>query len=128
VAAVLDDPWLAQAIPGGALVLGALGDAASTLAEVLDLPLASEQCAAQLISRGVQRRWVTLPEVVLTCARLGVAVPESGAVVVHETLTVQVADQQHTVDWWVAAGVLHAQRSGLLDAVLYALSSVLAQG
>ena len=127
VAAVLDDPWLAQAIPGGALVLGALGDAASTLAEVLDLPLASEQCAAQLISRGEQRRWVTLPEVVLTCARLGVGVPE-GTVMVHETLTVQVADQQQTVDWWVAAGVLHAQRSGLLDAVLYALSSVLAQG
>jgi len=117
-AAVLDDPWLAQIVLDGALVLGALGDAASTLAELLDLPLASEQWAAQVVSRGKQRPWATQPEVVLACARLGVDVPED-TVSVHETLTVQGADQQHSVDWWVDAGVLHAQRSGLLAAVLY---------
>ena len=116
-AMVLDEPWFAQVCPDGQLVLGSLGEAASSLAELLDLPLASEMSPAQVVSHGSAVPWCALPEAVLACTRLGVAVPD-GSVMLHAPLTVQVGDHRHTVNWWVDAGVVHAQRSGLLDGLL----------
>jgi len=116
-AAVLDQPWLQQVLSDDGLVLGGLGDAAATLADLLDLPLASEDVMSEVVSGGVPMRWSALPEAVLACTRLGVAVPDD-SFVLHETLTVRCADHQHEVGWWVAGGVLHAQRRGMLDAAV----------
>jgi len=116
-AAVLDQPWLQQVLSDDGLVLGGLGDAAATLADLLDLPLASEDVMSEVVSGGVPMRWSALPEAVLACTRLGVAVPDD-SFVLHETLTVRCADHQHEVGWWVADGVLHAQRRGMLDAAV----------
>lgn len=116
-AAVLDQPWLQQVLSDDGLVLGGLGDAAATLADLLDLPLASEDVMSEVVSGGVPMRWSALPEAVLACTRLGVAVPDD-SFVLHETLTVRCADHQHEVGWWVEDGVLHAQRRGMLDAAV----------
>lgn len=118
-AVVLDQPWLIQVLSAEELVLGGLDDAASPLAELLDLPLASERTQAQVHSVGAPTAWAELAEVVLACTRLAVPVPE-GSVVLHESLVVQVGGEQKLVDWWVDdATALHAQRSGLLHAVLH---------
>jgi len=95
-----------------------LGDAAATLADLLDLPLASEDVMSEVVSGGVPMRWSALPEAVLACTRLGVAVPDD-SFVLHETLTVRCADHQHEVSWWVQGGVLHVQRRGMLDAAVF---------
>jgi len=86
VAVVLDLPWLAAALPAAETVLG--GDPAA-LAELLDLPLASEVVVATVDGDGRAARWAELPEVVVACQTLGVAVPD-GELRHHDTLTVTV--------------------------------------
>ncbi|MGB8963711.1 MAG: ATP-binding protein, partial [Pseudonocardiaceae bacterium] len=74
-AMVLDSPWLAAVLPAGELVSG--GDP-GVLADLLDLPLASEQVVPELLDGGDGRpvRWAELAEVVAVCAAAGLAVPE----------------------------------------------------
>ena len=92
VATVLDEPWLAAVLPPAELVTG--GDAAA-LAELLDLPLASEVVEAEIVDgarvdgNGRAVRWADLPEVVVACHTLSRPVPP-GEVTVHRELHVQV--------------------------------------
>ncbi len=75
VAAVLDAPWPAAVLPAGELVIG--GDPVA-LAELLDLPLATEIVAGRVEQAGVPVAWADIGEVVVTCHALGVDVPDGG--------------------------------------------------
>ncbi|MGH3985591.1 MAG: sacsin N-terminal ATP-binding-like domain-containing protein [Pseudonocardiaceae bacterium] len=106
-ATVLDAPWLAAVLPAGELVSG--GDP-GTLADLLDLPLASEQVAPQLLDAGAGRtvRWAQLVELVAVCAAAGLAVPD-GTLQLHERLRVRHGAAEHTVPFWVTPdGTVHA--------------------
>ncbi len=106
-AIVLDAPWLAAVLPAGELVSG--GDP-ETLADLLDLPLASEQVAPELLDVGAGRtvRWVQLVELVAVCAAIGLAVPE-GTLQLHQQLRVRHRDAEHAVPFWVTPdGTVHA--------------------
>ncbi len=107
-AVALDAPWLAAVLVSDSLVAG--GDAA-TLAELLDLPLASEEVTgAELLNRdaGRQIAWVELVDVVAACAAAGLSVP-SGSVVLHERLQVRHGGAVHDVAYWVEDdGAVHA--------------------
>jgi hypothetical protein len=88
LAVVLDDTWLGAVLPADETVVG--GDPLA-LAELLDLPLASEVVSAEVDPAGGRPvRWSALPEVVLACDVLGVPVPP-GELVRHEELVVVVA-------------------------------------
>ncbi|HEX8759123.1 MAG TPA: ATP-binding protein [Pseudonocardiaceae bacterium] len=106
-AMVLDAPWLAAVLPAGELVSG--GDPAS-LADLLDLPLASEQVAPELLDAGGGRtvRWTQLVEVVAVCAAAELAVA-AGTLQLHERLRVRHGADEHTVPFWVTPdGTVHA--------------------
>ncbi|MGH3864811.1 MAG: sacsin N-terminal ATP-binding-like domain-containing protein [Pseudonocardiaceae bacterium] len=106
-AMVLDSPWLAAVLPAGDLVSG--GDP-STLADLLDLPLASERIAPELLDAGGGRvvRWVELVEVVAVCAAAGLAVPD-GTLRLHDQLRVRHGGAEHAVPFWVTPqGSVHA--------------------
>ncbi|MGH3625396.1 MAG: sacsin N-terminal ATP-binding-like domain-containing protein, partial [Sciscionella sp.] len=92
---------------------------ATALAELLDLPLASEHVDAEMSSRGEPVGWAELGAVTLACELLGVEVPE-GTIEVHDELTV--AGRQ--VSWWVDdEGAPHAEDSpeGLARALAWVL-------
>jgi hypothetical protein len=106
-AMVLDAPWLAAVLPAGELVSG--GDP-NTLADLLDLPLASEQVAPALLDAGAGRtvRWAELVEVIAVCAAAGLAVPD-GALRLHEQLRVRHGGAERAVPFWVTPdGTVHA--------------------
>lgn len=107
-AVVLDEPWFAAVLRPDSLVTG--GDAA-TLAELLDLPLASEQVTgAELLDRdaGRQIAWAELVDVVAACAAAGLPVPD-GSVVLHQRLQVRHGGAVHDVPYWVEPdGAVHA--------------------
>ena len=87
VAMVLDAPWAASVLPSSELVAG--GEPAS-LADLLDLPLATEVLAGEVDGpAGKATPWADLAEVVVTCHALGVAVP-SGDLLCHDELWVAV--------------------------------------
>jgi hypothetical protein len=75
VAAVLDAPWPAAVLPAGELVIG--GDPVA-LAELLDLPLATEIVVGTVEGAGEPVTWAELGEVVVTCHTLGIDVPDGG--------------------------------------------------
>lgn len=83
---VLDAPWPAAVLPAAELVFG--GDPVA-LAELLDLPLATEVIAATVDGAGEPVRWAELPEVVLACQQLAVPVPAGGPLR-HDQLWVRV--------------------------------------
>ena len=102
---VLDAPWLAAVRGADELVTG--GDAPA-LAELLDLPLVSEDAPGEVLAPGRPTAWEDLVEVVAACAAVGLPVPE-GEVVLHDVLQVRVAGTVHQVPWWVTdGGVVHA--------------------
>lgn len=106
-AMVLDAPWLAAVLPAGELVSG--GDP-YVLADLLDLPLASEQVAPELLDAGAGRtvRWAQLVELVAVCAAVGLAVPD-GTLLLHERLRVRHGAAEYTVPFWVTPdGTVHA--------------------
>lgn len=106
-AMVLDAPWLAAVLPAGELVCG--GDPAA-LADLLDLPLASEQVAPELLDADAGRtvRWAELVEVVAVCAATGLTVPD-GTLRLHQQLRVRHHGTEHVVLWWVTPeGTVHA--------------------
>jgi hypothetical protein len=86
VAMVLDQPWLAAVVPAGELVIG--GEPAA-LADLLDLPLASDVVAAEVVGDGRPVRWADIGEAVVACDTLGVPVPD-GEVLLHDELCVAV--------------------------------------
>jgi hypothetical protein len=82
---VLDAPWVLPALETVAVT----GGDPSLLAELLDLPLASETVAGRPAdpSSGTVRRWAEIAEVAVACHTLGVAVP-TGELVLHEQLEI----------------------------------------
>jgi hypothetical protein len=106
-AVVLDLPWLAAVLPAGELVSG--GDPA-VLADLLDLALASERAAPELLSAdgGQTVRWAELTEVVAVCAAAGLTVPDR-TLRLHEHLGVRHDGAEYPVPFWVTAdGTVHA--------------------
>jgi hypothetical protein len=111
-AVVADHPWLADVLAGRRpLVAG--GDPAA-LAELLDLPLASEIVHGEVAptsSAGQRRRWSDLYEVVAACAAAGVDVPD-GELRLHDVLEVlisePVAERRRMAVWRDEAGGWHA--------------------
>jgi hypothetical protein len=116
-AVLLDHPWLAPALPTGETVAGRWdSDGLDALAELLDLPLASEVVRGRVLDSGVEICWSRLPEVVSACAALGVPVPD-GTLFSHEVLQVELTRPEsrrvrvpvwRQDDRWHAADPLHA--------------------
>ncbi len=107
LAVVLDAPWPAAVLPAGELVIG--GDPIA-LAELLDLPLATEMVEAEVEGAGGPVRWAALAEVVVACHALGVGVPDGG-ILLHDELWVTVRGRgRFQVPTWVDdRGRWHAQ-------------------
>ena len=102
-AAVLDAPWLAPVTDGYVAVDF---DLAEPLAELLDIPLASEAGQAAPDSTGEPVRWSELGAVVDACDLADLPVPPGGPIV-HTRLTVA---GRH-VPWWVDGEVVHCEDS-----------------
>jgi hypothetical protein len=107
-AMVLDAPELVAVLPAGEVVVG--GDPRA-LADLLDLPTASEIVDGEVAGTGRPVPWAALPEVVVTCHALGVPVPD-GELWCHDELWVVLrkpAPGRHRVPTWRAAdGRRHA--------------------
>ncbi len=121
-AVVLDTPELVAVLPAGEVVVG--GDPRA-LADLLDLPTASEIVDGEVADAGRPVPWAALPEVVVTCHALGVPVPD-GELWCHDELWVVLrrpAPGRHRVPTWRAAdGRRHA------DDPVRALLAVLGAG
>jgi hypothetical protein len=98
-AVVLDAPYL-QPLVDGPLV--AAGGAPGAVADLLDLPLASEKVGGSVAGAGRRQRWADLPGAELAAARLGVDRLE-GEVAVHDGLTVA----GRAVSWWPEGSLDH---------------------
>lgn len=105
---VLDLPWLLGVLPPErVLAADSVGGGADALAELLALPLASEEVAGSPVDEGDPVSWSELGAVRLACELLGVDLPD-GVVVVHDELVVVVDGERHEVAWWSVDGVPHA--------------------
>ncbi|QFZ16490.1 sacsin N-terminal ATP-binding-like domain-containing protein [Saccharothrix syringae] len=102
---VPDLPWLLGVLPPDQ-VLASRGSAAA-LAELLALPLASEEVSGSVVGSGDEVVWSELGAVRLACDLLGVELP-TGSVVVHDDLVVAAEGAEHEVSWWVEDDVVHA--------------------
>ncbi|ONI78991.1 hypothetical protein ALI144C_28340 [Actinosynnema sp. ALI-1.44] len=91
---VLDAPWLLAVLPPARVVAALDDDAAEGLAELLDLPVASE--SAGDVTGGDLVPWAELGAVVVAAELLGFDLPLEG-VIVHDELKAN--DQR--VHWWV---------------------------
>ncbi|MHA6621855.1 sacsin N-terminal ATP-binding-like domain-containing protein [Pseudonocardia sp. DLS-67] len=121
VAVVLDRPWLAAVLPAGELATG--GDPGA-LADLLDLPLASDVVVADVEGDGKSVRWTELAEIVVACHTLEVPVPD-GDLTLHDELWVQLrrpgSGRFRVPTWRDPSGRWHAS-----DAV-HALLGVIAE-
>ncbi|MCZ2804758.1 hypothetical protein O2W18_06590 [Modestobacter sp. VKM Ac-2983] len=98
-AVVLDAPWLQPLVSSAVVPAGGLPVA---VADLLDVPLASEQVGARVTSRPARTvGWAEVPGAGLAAARLGLA-ELSGSVAVHPTLTVTGGVE---VAWWPGGDV-----------------------
>jgi hypothetical protein len=102
-AVVLDAPWL-QPLVAAALVPG--GGDPGAVADLLDLPMASEMVHASVTGAGRRCRWADVPGAALAAARLGVD-ELSGEVAVHDPLEVD----GRVVAWWPGETVDHVDGS-----------------
>ncbi|MEJ8280551.1 sacsin N-terminal ATP-binding-like domain-containing protein [Pseudonocardia spirodelae] len=101
-AVVLDAPWVLPALGGLPAVGG--GDDPDTLAELLDLPLASARVSGRARGAGTAGPWTADPEVVLALAALGVG-PPAGRLHRHDELVVDLDDGGAvTVPAWPGRG------------------------
>jgi hypothetical protein len=98
-AVVLDAPYVQPLVRGPVVPSGG---AAGAVADLLDLPLASEQVHGVVTGRGRRLLWAELPGAGLAAARLGVDGLE-GEVAVHDGLTVS----GRPVSWWPDGPVDH---------------------
>lgn len=115
-AAVLDAPWLLAVRSPATLVAASEPHVrAARLAEILDLPLASES-QPEVSGDGEYAPWTELPAVRIAAGLLGIAVPDGG-VLVHDELLAG----ERGVRWW-HDGRLHVEDSpeGLARAFAWA--------
>ncbi|MGQ0837004.1 sacsin N-terminal ATP-binding-like domain-containing protein [Actinokineospora sp.] len=105
--AVLDAPWLLAVLTDEQVISAGPDFAlAEPLADLLDLPLASDEVAGEVVSAGETVPWAELGAVAAACELLGVDVPAGGAVL-HDKLVVRTATGERPVPWWVVDGVAH---------------------
>lgn len=102
-AVVLDAPWLQPLVRTACVPAGG---APGAVADLLDLPLASEVVHGTPTGRGERRPWAGLPGADLAAARLGVATL-TGDVVVHDRLEVG----GRPVAWWPGEDADHVDGS-----------------
>ncbi|MFD4180485.1 sacsin N-terminal ATP-binding-like domain-containing protein [Rhodococcus sp. NPDC058514] len=119
-AVVLDRAWMAAAVPPELLVVGDLPSAAG-LAELLDLPPASEVIRGEVLGAGRRvSAWDREPAAVLAHVALGLPLPD-GTLVVHDRLTVRLSGAvQRDVElpWWVDEdGRTHCTENGFIPAI-----------
>ncbi|WP_019200796.1 sacsin N-terminal ATP-binding-like domain-containing protein [Tsukamurella sp. 1534] len=105
-AAVIDRPHLR--FLGGAGVFGGIGPAGD-LAATLDLPLASEEWTAEIVTAGERFARGAHPGVVLAQA-VG-ELPDAPQVEVHPELVVRFAGRERRVPYWWTGAVLHVEES-----------------
>ncbi|TLW92400.1 molecular chaperone Hsp90 [Saccharomonospora piscinae] len=107
-AVVLDAPWLLGVWPADRLVAAAEFADAAALADVLDLPLASDETTVGPDDDGEFAAWAELPAIVEVADLLGAELPDGG-VLVHDELTVGGV----VVPWWHDGefGTAHASDS-----------------
>jgi hypothetical protein len=115
--AVLDRPWLLPVLGAGRAVAARLGELDGALADLLNVPLASELIVDRPASAGEPVPWVELGAVRLACSLVDTPVPV-GSVVVHDELIVA----ETRVPWWVDGALVHAEDSpeGLARALAWA--------
>ncbi|HEX5403235.1 MAG TPA: hypothetical protein VFX16_13120 [Pseudonocardiaceae bacterium] len=117
---VVDRPWLVAALAPDRVVAMRAPSAEldGALADLLNVPLASDVVTDVPGSTGEPVAWAGLGAVRLACALFGDAVPD-GEVWVHDELLVA----GRRVAWWVADDVVHAEDSpeGLGRALAWAL-------
>jgi hypothetical protein len=95
--------------PGRAVIAGLPvgADAAHELAELLDLPVATEAVAARVVGAGRATTWGADAGTVVFAAEQGLVNPR-GTVVVHDDLIVATDTGDHHLRWWRdAAGITH---------------------
>ncbi|HEY0452277.1 sacsin N-terminal ATP-binding-like domain-containing protein [Actinophytocola sp.] len=121
-AIVLNAPWVLGVVEQERVVgVGDDFDLTEPLAELLDLPLATEVVVGTARGTGEATRWADLGAVVDACDLAGLTVPGGGPLV-HHQLTVRIGLVDHEVPWWVDGGVLHCEDStaGLARALAWA--------
>ncbi|GAA2337758.1 molecular chaperone Hsp90 [Saccharopolyspora halophila] len=124
-AVVLDEPWMLSVLDAPLVVAGGSPERfdAEALAELLDLPLSSEENSMRVETAGERTEpWAEIARVPGACELLGIPVP-SGAIALHDKLFVQTREGQRQVHWWVASdGAVHAERApdGLARALAWA--------
>ncbi|TWP50048.1 hypothetical protein FKR81_22765 [Lentzea tibetensis] len=99
---ILDQPWLLGVLPPSRVLASAV--ATEELAELLDLPFASEEVGGTPSSDGEPVPWHSLGAVRVACELLEVELP-AGVVVVHDSLVVS----GQVVSWWMVGGEPHAE-------------------
>jgi hypothetical protein len=106
---VVDLPWLFGVAPADRVLAtpSVDEDTARALAELLDLPLASEEISGTPLGDGDPVDWRELGAVRVACELLDVPLPEGG-VVVHDQLVLASGGVEHEVPWWMVDGVPHA--------------------
>lgn len=112
-AAVLDEPWMLGVLEPAFVVAGGAPDDVDpeALAELLDLPLASEENTSAVTGSGDSRAWREVARVPAAARLLGISVPD-GTVLLHEELHVQPRSGSQRVPWWVQPdGRVHAERT-----------------
>ncbi|AOS65820.1 sacsin N-terminal ATP-binding-like domain-containing protein [Actinoalloteichus hymeniacidonis] len=78
------------------------------LAELLDLPFASDEWTGEVASTGRAESWSDHAGVVTVSDLLGSPIPD-GVLWLHADLRVRSRDAEHSVPWWVAEdGAMHA--------------------
>lgn len=126
-AVVLDEPWMLGVMDAPLVVAGGSPDQfdAEALAELLDLPLASEENTLRVPDPGRTQRWSEVARVASSCELLGIEVPD-GEITLHDKLRVQASTGEHQVHWWVEnTGKVHTERTpdGLARALAWATGS-----
>lgn len=124
---VLDEPWMLGVLDAPLVVAGGSpeGFDAEALAELLDLPLASEEANLPVHGEGRVQQWKDVGRVAVSCELLGLSVPDN-EVALHDGLRVQARTGEHHVHWWVdPVGTVHSERTadGLSRALAWAAGS-----